>query len=471
MKLPINLTIALLLAITGCVALKPPQRWLDSGEKEKNTVQPVIVRRVEKVTRLTWEDALRKARERNPTIAAAAQRIAIAEARVREAQSLAFPTLDARGNYVRFMEAANFRGRTGSNVGGNTTRTRFFTGRGSDIYTAGLDLSYPVFDGGDAYYAREAAESSQTAAERDAEVVRRLLDLRTSEAFLNILLSRGATQIAQESLDFTRGEEGRAAARAEAGEGLRVDALRFATRASEEQLALNRALANRRVRIAILAELLDVEFAEEAEFVIPNESYDLPEGDLLEVALANRPELKFFRARIEEVDHLVGRESATWWPTISAFGSYGFITLDTIKLSDANDELQVGANASMNLFEGGRTLARLSALHAEKGVLRSEQKEVGLEIEREVREAQIELDVSRENVAVSCETERLADEVLDRVTARYRAGNAQVLDVTESQLQKTRARLGLLRSRVNHVLAQVRLNHALGLKVLRGRQP
>ena len=79
MKLPINLTIALLLAITGCVALKPPQRWLDSGEKEKNTVQPVIVRRAEKVTRLTWEDALRKAGERNPTVAAAAQRIAIAE--------------------------------------------------------------------------------------------------------------------------------------------------------------------------------------------------------------------------------------------------------------------------------------------------------------------------------------------------------------------------------------------------------
>ena len=80
---------------------------------------------------------------------------------------------------------------------------------------------------------------------------------------------------------------------------------------------------------------------------------------------------------------------------------------------------------------------------------------------------ELELEVAMKNVEVSRETVELAEEVLTRVTARYREGEAQVLDVTEAELQRTRAQLAFLRSRVNSVLSQARLRRAIGIGLLR----
>ncbi len=448
--------------LAACVALPPPQEWLGDGPGDAPGPAAMPVGDSVSIERLDWSTALRLARERSPSIESAAARLEKARQMVREAAALAYPTLDARASWVRFLEAADFRGRSSSEVGGAATRTRFFTGRGSDIYSAGVDANYPIFDGGRVYYGKEAARSAVRSAREEREAVRRDLDRQVSLAFLNVLLSRGAIEIATESLAFTKGEETRAAARAEAGEGLKIDALRFRTRASSEQLQLNQALATRRVRIAILSELLDVPLAEDVEFVEPKSAFTLEERDSAARALAHRPELKAVAWRVAELEQELARENASWWPTFSFFGSYGVLNLDSLDVSQATDEFQVGAAMAMNLFEGGGTTARAAVIRQRVAEERSEERRLRLEIERQVREAAINVEVDARNVEVSRETVRLAEEVLDRVTARYRAGEAQVLDVTEAELERTRARLALLRSRVHHVLSQVRLLHAEG---------
>jgi outer membrane protein TolC len=419
------------------------------------------------VKELSWAGALTIARERSPRIEEALRRIARADALVSEAAALAYPRLDARASYVRFLEAASFRGRTGSDVSGSTTRTRFVTGRGSDIYTGGFDVSYPLFDGGSVYYGREAAAAARSASEADADRVLNELELRVSETFLNVVLAGRAIRIAEDALGFSKGEEKRARVRAEAGEGLKVDALRFATRASEERLALNRAIANRTIEVAALGELLGVRFAGDVEFVEPKEELDLPAGDMVALALATRPELRTLRAQREETEQRLAQEGATWWPALNLFGSYGFISLDSLKLNDDKDELLVGGNLEMNLFEGGATIARMAALRNEAAAIESQERDLALAIEREVRQITADLDVARENVSVSTETVRLAEEVLEQVTAQYRAGEANVIDVTAAQLDRTRAQLAFVTSRVNLLRAQARLRNAVGLGVFR----
>src|SRR5690606_36047572 len=125
-----------------------------------------------------------------------------------ESASLVYPRIDTRASWVRFIEAATFRGRTGSDVSGESTRTRFFTQGGSDIYTAGVDVSYPLFDGGDAYYARRSSEAALEAEQHDREQVLRDLELEVSTAFLNATLAEGAITIARDALRF-RSEERR----------------------------------------------------------------------------------------------------------------------------------------------------------------------------------------------------------------------------------------------------------------------
>ncbi len=132
----------------SCTALPPPQEWFstDETDDDRTVVRPSASEEgrtspAAKIKRLTWDEALRIAGANSPTVVIAFERIVRSEARVREAKSLAYPTLSLRTNYVRFVEAASFRGRSSSNVAGIDTRSRFFTGRGSDVYSAGVDLN------------------------------------------------------------------------------------------------------------------------------------------------------------------------------------------------------------------------------------------------------------------------------------------------------------------------------------------
>lgn len=458
----------LLLALTACTTLPPPGEWGREISPERSPSRtPVNRPEAPEIRKLDWPQALRVSRERNPSLRAAHARLQRAHAIVDETKALFYPAVDTRGAAISFLEAADFRGRTGSNVSEQSTRSRFFTGRGAEIYSAGLDVTYPIFDGGDAYYASRAAEAFREAERQLSTNVLDELEVRVSTAFLNALLAEGGVRIAEEALRFSTEQETQAASREKAGEGLRVDTLRFATRASEERQALNRARAERRVQLAILSELLGVTVADDVELVRPEKLLDFVEGDLTAMALENRADVRAMRAQVEEAGLRVRREESSWWPAVNVFGSYGFISLDDLDLGTDKDEFQIGAALAMNLFEGGATSARINARKQQLEELHSQERELALAVERQVRQFGLEFEVARKNVEVSRETVRLAEEVLTRVAARYREGEAQVLDVTEAELQRTRAQLSFLRSRVNSLLSQVRLRRALGLGLLR----
>ncbi|MBI4586685.1 MAG: TolC family protein [Planctomycetes bacterium] len=451
----------------SCTALPPPQEWFgEEGGGAAASYRSPPPPPVEKIRRLSWEEALRLARERNPTVEAALKRMERAEALLREAGAASYPALAGRLGYVRFIEAADFRGRSGTDVSGSSTRTRFFTGRGSDIYSGGLDATYPLFDGGRDYYSQRAAGHELEARKQDYEQALNDLSLRVTEAFLSLLLAGGQIDIATEALRFSRQEEEKARERAAAGEGSKVDELRFAARVSEDQLALNAARAARRSLLAALGELIGAEIDEEAPIAGPEKGLELPPASRLELALRQRPELKSLNARIKSSENRLSLEKAAWWPSLSAFGSYGAISLDDLKLNHDKDEFLAGGNATLNLFTGGATLARQRAAQKEIEELKSQERELVQKIDREIRQAEIDLEAARENVAVSERSVQLAEEVLARVTAQYRAGDALVLDVTAAELQRTAARLAYLRNQIEQLRSQARLRHAVGLPVL-----
>ncbi len=455
------------LSIASCTALPPPQEWFGSGDGgAPASYQPPLPPPAEKIRRLSWEEALRLARERNPTVEAALKRMERAEALLQESGAASYPALSGRLGYVRFIEAADFRGRSGTDVSGSSTRTRFFTGRGSDIYTGGIDATVSLFDGGKDFYSQKAAGHELEARKQDYEQALNDLSLRVTEAFLSLLLARGQIDIAAEALRFSRQEEEKARERAAAGEGPKVDELRFSARAAEDQLALNAARAARRTLLAVLGELIGAEIAEDAPIAGPEKGLELPPESRLELALRQRPELKSLSARIKSSESRLSLEKAAWWPSLSAFGSYGVISLDDLKLNHDQDEFLAGGNAALNFFAGGATLARQRAAQKEIEELKSQERQLVQAIDREIREAEIDLEAARENIAVSERSVQLAEEVLARVAAQYRAGDALVIDVTAAELQRTVARLAFLRNQIELLRSQARLRHAAGLPVL-----
>lgn len=326
-------------------------------------------------------------------------------------------------------------------------------------------MSYPIFDGGAAYYARRAAEASLDASEHDRETALVALELQVSESFLEVLLADGAIEIAAEAVALSEEQETRARIREEAGEGLKVDRLRFAALASEQRLGLNRARAERKVRVAVLGELMGVKLSDDVHLDPPSEELGSEGGDHVAIALRERSELRALDSLRTEARRRLSKESAAWWPRADVFGSYGVISLDDLEFGQDEDEFQIGGTLAWTLFDGFARDSREAAARAEIDELEAVRRELTLAIEREVRQVEVDLGLARENVEVSRETLRLAEEVLERVNAQYEAGEAQVIDVNEAQLQLTRSRLELLRSRVELLAAQSRLRRVTGKRI------
>jgi len=458
--------------LTACTSYAPPQEWsrddgggdvydstisynyvMEQAALEAGATQPLEM--------LTWEEAIRVAREQSPTVAAAAAHILRAESRLREASAGVYPSVDVRAGYVHYIEAASFRGAI--NPGGSLAQQ--FVGAGSGIYSSGVDLSYRVFDGGSTYYGTEAASAALDASRSDHATALDELELRVSTAFLNALLAERAIEIAEEALQFTEEQVQRALVREEAGEALRVDRLRFATRASEQKLAHNRAQAALRVRLAVLKELLGTSLADNVQLVRPATELDVPDGDLVAVGLQHRPEAQALHARIRETQSRMSEVGARYWPSLDLFASYGFLSIDEPGFGSDDTEATVGGALSWNVYEGGATSARESSFRHQLLVLRNHQRELALVIEREVREAEVNLAVARDNVGVSQQGVALAEEVLEQISAQYLEGESQVLDVTEAELQYTRGQLALLQSKVQVLLSQARLRRAAGMDI------
>ena len=111
--------LSLLLAVWSCTAFPPAHELFDPLPSPEPV--PLPPPPAKPVSRLSWPEALLLARERNPRIDEAKRRVARAESLLAEARAEAYPVVDGRVGYVRFIEAASFRGRTDSDAGSSET--------------------------------------------------------------------------------------------------------------------------------------------------------------------------------------------------------------------------------------------------------------------------------------------------------------------------------------------------------------
>jgi len=404
---------------------------------------------------LTLQQAKDVALFDNPGLQAAMTRVTKATAVAQQAKSAWMPTIEAYGSAYRMEEVPGSSGGFGS----------------FNNLTAGVDVSWLLFDGLARRYRIMASKYGEEISENSTLDAQRLLLQGVSTAYLSAMLAEEQRLIALETANLNEILYKETYERNLAGIASRADVMNFKMRkiASENQ-ALSAELASSRAKIALatLMGIDDAAMTNQLQAVSSvEEEFGVNEDDFnqeIRYAMLNRPDLIQKELEIEQAEAAVKVEKGTYMPTVVATGRYGYNgATDTDTLDeDENTEAYIGVAASWDLFDGGLRHGKVGAIKADAAAVEALYRQTKLAVAAEIREALTSLEIQNQALKKSAEIYQLSAEIQDIVTEEYNASLASVTRLNQVQTDATSAKASWAKERISRILAIENLNAATG---------
>jgi outer membrane protein len=370
--------------------------------------------------RVTFEEAVRRAIERHPTVGQATQAIQRAQALLDQARSVFRPTVSGAVGTTILDDARGFSG----NITQPRTQSSF----------SGT-LSYPLL-AASRWAAAKQAKDQVEIARLSAEESRRDIALTAAESYLAVIATEHQRDIAARNRDTAQALEDYARTRLEAGQGSRLNHVR-----SSQELAAARALfqlaelavsrAQEALGVAIFAKA-PVDAAGDAQIALATPPKD-DESWLLE-----RPDVRLFTAQVSAADRVVHDTWKSWLPTASFAFTPQYVTpagfFEPAKTWRALFQLQVpiydgtlGATRRLRIADRETARLRLEAVTADA---RSER-----------RFAQESVTRNEAIVAASRLAAESAQEALRITEVAYKSGATTNIEVVQAQQTARNAEL------------------------------
>ena len=396
-----------------------------------------------RLERVTFDEAVKRATEHNPTVKQASQAILRAEALLDQARSVFRPSLYGNVGVTMLDDARGFNG--------------FVTQpRSQAIFNA--TLSYPVL--ATARWAAKNQAGDQVGIARiSAQETRRQVALTAAQSYLAVIAAQRQREIAIRNLDTAGALEEYAQARLEAGKGSRLNHVRSTQEQASAQVQLQ------------LAELL-VSQAQEALGVAlfadgPVDANGDPEmkpaaPPANDAWLMQRPDVRLFDAQAQAADRVVRDSWTYWFPTGTAFFTPQYVNpkggFEPAKTWRAVFQLQIpiydstlGPAKRINIADRESARFRLDA--------------VKVEARAELRLGQESVMRHEQMVASSRASAESAAEALRISELAYRAGATTNIEVVQAQQTARNAEIAF-------AVAEDRLRQArLDLLVALGQFP
>lgn len=405
---------------------------------------------------LDLSNALAFALENNFAIRQARERIRQQDGVVLEVRAGEIPTVTGTGQYSR-----NDTALSGSSFGASDRNWTYSVRATQVLFSAGGVKANVQSQ----KIAREAAVFAMQAAINDA-----LLQVRTQ--FYTVLVDRERIKVQEQNIDLLKRQLQDVKNRFEAGTVSNFEVLRAEVALANAQPALIRARNGYRTDIEELRRVLGfTNAAENTTAKSPNfvgtlgftpVAYELKAAVLS--AREKRPDLLRLRKLEEAADQVVAARRANYYPNLAVFGSYDW--RKDPRSNDFGDTLHgwtFGLQSTWNIFDGRATAGRVVQAKSllEQSKLASDEAQLSVDVD--VRRAVSALQEATELAEASKKVIEQAEESLRLAEARFSAGAATQLDVFQSQLDLTTARLNQLQAFYSFNVAVAQLRKAMGL--------
>jgi outer membrane protein len=331
-----------------------------------------------------------------------------------------------------------------------------------DRVAAGVSVSQLVTDFGRTSDLTQTASLRARALEQNAVSDRSDVLLRVDRAYFSALRAQAILRVAQETVTARQLVSDQVNALAASNLKSGLDASFAKVNLSEAQLLLLQARNDASAAYAALAAALGQSdapaYALGEEPLPPAPPAD--EASLVAEALRERPDVAAERFVRESSTKFADAERALWFPTISALGAAGLAPYHQATLNP--HYAAIGINVSVpltngNLFAARHTEASLRA-RAEAERLRDLENRVARDVRTALLDAQTgfqRLDLTSQLLDQAARSEELAE-------ARYNLGLSSIVELTQAQLNKTRAEIEQASARYDYQARMAALRYQTG---------
>ena len=438
---------------------------------------------------LTLEKACELALSDSPDLQAAAERVAQARERVKQARALFFPFVVAGGSasqqwlsedelerareqalqgglgqfyaQVQSSAAGAIYGGTPPNLGalGQSLGTGLLTGVTArsaiddsiETYSASLTVTWILFNGFEREFGYALTRYSREEIESAYEETKRLLLSAVAASYYNAQLARENIDIAKADEDFNQRLLKEAEARRRVGTGSLSDELNFKVRVNAARSVLYQSQREYAVALIGLAELMGVPTAAltpdtQLSALEKEDEQDLllPEANpLINYALANRPDLQAGEWAVKRTDAGVGVAKSAFYPEVTVSAGKDAIRTDDAKFQEDDFGTSVALNLSYTLFAGGRNKAAYAEAKSAKREAERNFDAAEITVTADVRQALENLRNAQQELQLQRENADLVQRNRDLVEKEYKAGVGSLVRLNEAQrdLVQAQARL------------------------------
>jgi len=407
----------------------------------------------------TLEDAWRLAGERDLALAAAASRVAAAEAGLGAARAERRPRVGASISALELDTAPAF---DFSAAGLPLTMPLL---DGSTLVTAGATMSVPIYTSGMTRAGIDAARANLAATRYEAAALSQQVKLGVAERYVAVLRAGSAVAVAESHVGSLAAHLREVEDMYRSGSVPRNDFLAASVSLADAEqrllqaqngLDVARAAYNRALGRP-LAEAFDLDT--ELPAVDPRVAEQTLE-DLTALALEQRSEPQRLGSAAVALAAQAQSAGAATRPQLAL--TAGYTRLDN-EFLNRDDYWALGIGIEWSAFDGGRSRNRASALSLESRALEQQRRDVESLIALEVRQAWLTRDETERRVVVTERALEQAEENLRVARDRYRNGEGTNSEVLDAEALRTSSLDNFDAARYDAALARYRLAYAVGL--------
>lgn len=437
--------------------------------------------------RITVDQAVELALERNRSLKVARNRVYSSEYQVKDSRTRFFPNFSTNGTYIRLDERpyidasgfgkmfeplmAPFNALVDSNfldpsvlsgLMGDGGADRIYVGQ-QDIYNINISIQQPIFAGGALLNSYKIAQLSEEAEgwnfRRDENRVR----YDVIGAYLGLVKAGDYSTITGESIKQMQAHITDLENLLQAGMIIRNDLLRAQVQLSNVRLLHSRANNGVQLANAHLCHLLALDLETEIVPVeIPESLYQL-DGNLDSYTMKawrNRPELRVMEINKSIGKRLIDIQRGKYLPTLALIGNYDWKRPDRQYEPEFYGSWNISLALQMNLFNWGSTHFNIQKAKISHNQISESYEMLAEGISLEVKQAYLNLNEAREALQIAEENIVQADENFRVTSENFHEGLATNADLLDAQTLLTRAKIERATVHADLLLAQAKLSLA-----------
>jgi len=327
---------------------------------------------------------------------------------------------------------------------------------------AGLGINQMVTDFGRTQHLSESAQYRALAAGEAAKVTRADVLIRVDRAYYAALRAQAVLGVAQQTVNARQLVADQTSTLAANKLKSELDVTFTRVNLEEARLFQSNAVNEARSAMVDLSNAMGLPDAGEYELVEEPVPAGLPSdwSAVVQDAVKHRPELQQVRFDEQAAAEFAKAERALVLPTVTGFLSAGVVPFHVERLQ--NHWGVAGVNVELPFLNGGLFRARRTEAEARQRAATQVSRDVMQRVVRDVRLAYLAAINAQERLQLTASLLAQAEQSLSLAQARYDLGLSSIIELTQAQLNLTRAQIAQASARFEYQAQRAVLEYQKG---------